>query len=237
MKTALRICTALACILVFLTICPAFAEDAQTYDDPPDVVDDSETLDAADPKAILVGNRFGPSWDGRENYRDGGENEFVIIGGDYLGENWKNTYYIGGAYFYHINDLIALGGQYFYSPIVVDKDTPFYQSLATSDTHTAVGLCMLNTPVAMRMDKRMFNMDFYFTLGAGAMRINRRWEPVGVIGGGTKFYFPVPWIALRLDINSYLHYTPMPGGKDFSGDVSLGGGISFLFPNRKRVED
>jgi hypothetical protein len=76
-------------------------------------------------------------------------------------------------------------------------------------------------------------MDFYFTLGVGAMQINRMWEPVGVIGGGARFYFPVPWIAFRLDINSYIHMTPLGGRSDLSGDVSMGGAVSFIFPNRK----
>lgn len=182
----------------------------------------------------LQWSRFGPSWDHREDYSDKYVSEFVIVGGDYLGENWKNTYNVGAAYYFHFNDFLALGGQYLYSPIVVDKNTPYYQYLNTSDTHIAVGLVSLNTPAAWRAGSKIFNMDFYFTLGVGAMQINSRWEPTGVIGGGAKFYFPVPWIAFRLDINSYIHYTQLSATrKDLSGDVSMGGGISFLFPNRK----
>ncbi len=182
----------------------------------------------------LAWDRFGPSWDHREDYSDRYLSEFVIVGGDYLGENWKNTYNIGAAYYFHFNDFLALGGQYLYSPIVVDKDTPFYQSLNTSDTHIGVGLVSFNTPAAWRAGSHLFNMDFYFTLGVGAMQINRQWQPTGVIGGGAKFFFPIPWLAFRLDINSYIHPTPMGGGRsELAGDVSMGGGISFLFPVRR----
>ncbi len=207
------------------------AEDAEAIAKAEEEISDSEGDSV---KSVAFGDRFGPSWDHREDYSDDNMHEFTIIGGDYLGENWKNTYYIGGQYLYHLNQTFSFGAQYFYSPIVVDKDTPFYASLRTDDTHTATALVQLNTPAAWRAGKRIFNMDFYFTLGVGAMQINRQWETTGLIGGGTRIYFPVPWIAFRLDINSYIHMTPMGGGRnDLSGDVSMGGGISFIFPNKK----
>jgi hypothetical protein len=203
----------------------AESADANEIDDSPEGVTQ---------KAVAFGERFGPSWDGRENYSDRNIHEFVINGGDYLGENWKNTYYIGGSYFYHLNQTFAFGAQYLYSDIVVDKNTPFYQSLSTEAVQIATAQCMLNTPAAWRAGSKIFNMDFFFTLGVGAMQINHQWEPTGVIGGGARFYFPVPWISFRLDINSFIHMTPMGGGQsDLSGDVAMGGGISFIFPNRK----
>ena len=221
-------------LLAFVLCAAVLVISSQASAQKAEEVSEAEATDGQ--QNVLFGRRFGPSWDGREDYSDRYQSEFVIKGGDYLGENWKNTYYIGGAYYFHFNEIVAVGGQYIYSPIVVDKDTPFYRSLTTSDTHIATAQCMLNTPAAFRVGDTIFNMDFYFNLGVGAMQINRQWEVTGVIGGGAKFYFPVPWIAFRLDINSYLHNTPMATRDNFSGDVALGGGISFLFPT-KRIRD
>lgn len=245
MEVARRALALFACILILGIASTANAKQSEepsekgpaqaeaSEEDSDDTVSEREA-EAKDEKWVLMGGRFGPSWDGRENYSDRGVNEFTIVGGNYLGENWKNTYYVGGQYIYHLNDTLAFGAQYNYSPIVVDKDTPFYASLRTDAVHIATSLCQLNTPAAWRIGKKIYNMDFYFTLGVGAMQINQQWEPTGLIGGGTRIYFPVPWIAFRLDVNSYIHMTPLGGRSDLSGDVSMGGGISFLFPNRKR---
>jgi hypothetical protein len=231
----------MACALIALSATTSIAKDAE---DPEETVQAASEVEGDDAegeekpekklKTVTFGHRFGPSWDGRENYSDNLIHEFSIIGGNYLGENWKNTYYIGGQYLFHLNDTFAFGAQYMYTPIVVDKDTPFYASLRTEDVHIATSLLQLNTPAAWRAGKGIYNMDFYFTLGVGAMQINRMWEPVGVIGGGARFYFPIPWIAFRLDINSYIHMTPLGGRSDLSSDVSMGGTVSFIFPNRLR---
>jgi hypothetical protein len=238
----------LALIICALIVCSAttsFAKDNEDVEEMAQAVADAEGSEGSEAegdepekkvKTLSFGQRFGPSWDGREDYSDSLTHEFSITGGNYLGENWKNTYYIGGQYIFHLNDTFAFGAQYAYSPIVVDKDTPFYASLATEDVHIATALCQLNTPAAWRAGKNTYNMDFYFTLGVGAMQINRMWEPVGVLGGGARFYFPVPWLAFRLDINSYIHMTPLGGRSDLSGDVSMGGAISFIFPNKKRED-
>lgn len=240
MTAVSRVLALIVCALVLCIATTSFARDTDDQGEMAEAVSAQEGSEdeVEEPKrkvrTLSFGQRFGPSWDGRENYSDKHINEFSIIGGNYLGENWKNTYYIGGQYLFHLNDTLAFGAQYMYTPIVVDKDTPFYASLATEDVHIATSLCQLNTPAAWRAGKGIYNMDFYFTLGVGAMQINRQWEPVGVIGGGARFYFPVPWIAFRLDINSYIHMTPLGGRSDLSGDVSMGGAVSFIFPNKLR---
>ncbi len=242
MKIARCLFALLACALIACSATTSIAKDddieeiadAASAPEEPQGTDDRGDEPERDVKVLSFGQRFGPSWDGREDYSDNLTHEFSITGGNYLGENWKNTYYIGSSYLFHLDDTFAFGAQYMYTPIVVDKDTPFYASLQTEDVHIATALCQLNTPAAFRAGKRIFNVDFYFTLGVGGMQINRQWEPVGIIGGGARFYFPVPWIALRIDINSYLHMTPLGNRSDFSGDVSMGGAISFIFPNRKR---
>ncbi|MFH1830549.1 MAG: hypothetical protein ABH871_07225 [Pseudomonadota bacterium] len=234
----MRICRVLllilTCIFILLITQSANAKKAKEPAETTPVAEESSESEKQDDNWVLMGDRFGPSWDERENYSDRYINEFTIVGGDYLGENWKNTYYVGGQYLFHLNQMFAFGGQYKYSPIVVDKNTPFYASLRTDAVHIATALCQLSTPAAWRIGKKMYNMDFYFTLGAGAMQINQQWEATGVIGGGVRMYFPVPWIAFRLDIDSYIHMTPLGNRNDLSGDVSMGGGVSFLFPNRKQ---
>lgn len=162
------------------------------------------------------------------------QSEFNVFGGNYLGDEWYNTWDVGGRYFFHINNTFAVGAEYFYSPIRADSSGNFGESLTTKKTHTLTSQLMISNDAAFRSGNTILECDLFLALGAGSMQINKKWKPVGVIGGGIKVYPNLPWFAIRFDVNSYLHSTPKPGGDTFNADVAIDGGISFFFPTIKK---
>ena len=53
-----------------------------------------------------------------------------------------------------------------------------------------------------------------------------------MIGGGLKVYLNPKWMALRVDVNSYIHPNPTITGNEIAGDVSFLFGLAFHFPYR-----
>lgn len=164
------------------------------------------------------------------------QNEFGIFGGDYLGDEWLNTWDAGAHYYLHFNNTFAVGASYFFSRIRANTESDFGQSLATKNQHAADAELMISNDCAFRAGKTIIECDLYLTLGMGMIQINRQWKPMGLVGGGMKVYLPVPWLAVRFDVNSPIHPTPKPGGNSFNADIAFNLGLSFLVPQRKPAE-
>ena len=165
------------------------------------------------------------------------QSEFTIFGGDYLGDEWLNNWDVGARYFFHLNNAFALGGEYLYNPIRADDSGVFGKSLTTEFAQTVTAQMLYSNDAAFRTSvKSILECDLLLTLGVGAMQINHIWEWTVVIGGGLKIYTPVPWFAVRFDVNSYMHPTPKPTGNSFNADLVMNLGFSFLFPQRPPEE-
>ncbi len=160
------------------------------------------------------------------------QSELNLFGGDYLGDETHNSWMVGARYYLHLNNTFAVGASYIYTPIVADMSSAFGQSLRTKQQHIIDAELMISNDAAFRAGSSIIECDLYFTLGVGVFRVNRQNKPVGMIGGGMKIYTGLPWLAFRVDVNSYLHPTPNPGGDHFNADVAMMGGVSFLFPKR-----
>lgn len=161
------------------------------------------------------------------------QSELGIFGGDYLGDEWLNTWDAGAHYYLHLNNTFAVGASYAYSRIRANADSSFGANLRTKNMHLLDAEMQISNDCAFRAGKSIIECDLYFTLGGGAIWINRQWKPMGLLGGGMKIYFDPPWVALRLDVNTPMHPTPKPGGDVFTADVMFNAGVSFLFPVRK----
>lgn len=161
------------------------------------------------------------------------QSEINIFGGDYIGDEWLNTWDVGGKYFLHLNNTFALGPSYLYSPIRASSGSTFGQGLKTKNTHQVNAEMMISNDTVMRMGDDILECDLFLTLGTGAMYINEGWEPLGVLGGGLKIYTPVDFFAVRFDVNGYFHPTPEPPGSTFNSDVAMNLGVSFIFPTNK----
>lgn len=160
------------------------------------------------------------------------QSEFGFFGGSFGSDAWQNSWDIGGRYILHINKIFAIGAEYMYSPIR-DDDAAFLASLKTKATHTIDGQLIIGNDCFLRAGRSVIATDLYLTLGMGSMRISEEWKESGVVGGGIKVYMPVPWIALRFDINTYIHPTPNPSGEEISADVVSNLGFSVMFPVKK----
>lgn len=164
------------------------------------------------------------------------QSEFGFRGGAYLGNQTQTSWTVGGFYFLHLNNTFALGAAYNYTPIEVDSASTFGQSLQDKNMHLMNAEMMISNDAAFRAGKSVIECDLYLTLGVGALWINRQYEPLGVVGGGMKIYTGWPWLAARVDINTYIHPTPVPNGTKYDADVATVLGLSFMFPERKVEE-
>ena len=171
-----------------------------------------------------------------DRHRHNHKNQFEISlnGGDYLGDQTGNSWTTGAKAYFSFNSIVGVGVNYAYTPLSVDSSSNFGQFLKTKDTHMLDAEVMLNNAAAFRAGK-VIECDLYLTLGVGTIWIDRKYKPMGMVGGGMKIYGKPDWLAFRIDVNSYLHPTPNPGGDKFNGDMAMTLGISFLFPVRQRV--
>jgi outer membrane beta-barrel protein len=159
--------------------------------------------------------------------------ELAAYGGSYLGNTLGQTWTAGVKAFAHMDSTWAFGAHYGYAELLTDRATRFGMQLTDSNLDIVDAQAMISNDVAMRVGSSLMEIDFYLTLGVGAIQINDQWQPVGVIGGGAKFYTPVKWLAFRVDVDNYAHYTDMVGNDNFDFDVTFTGGISLLFPAKK----
>lgn len=160
--------------------------------------------------------------------------EISPYGGSFLGDTLGQTWLAGNRVYYHIDSTFAVGANYSFTKLMTDKSFGFGAAM-TNSWMQGVGIeGMISNDAAFRVGNNLVEMDFYLTLGAAGLKINKSWEPAGIVGGGVKFYTGIPWLAFRIDVNNYIHFTTWPGDQNLDCDVTFLGGVSFLFPERKR---
>jgi outer membrane beta-barrel protein len=176
-----------------------------------------------DPRAIP------PILDAAYRHRKRHQVELALSGGTYLSAPLKKSWIVGARAHFHLNNMFALGAGYGFSRHavnVLDSGTV----LSEHNAHYLTGEGALSTDVALRFGRTLVEMDLYMTLGAGARQLNGGWGPLGLIGGGVKFYTGLSWLAVRIDVNNYLHAVQLVGGSQTTVDVSFALGVAFLLP-------
>lgn len=152
--------------------------------------------------------------------------------GTYLGARINKSWITGARAYYHLHRILALGGSYGFSQHGIDLSDQSAAPRLEGRTHYLTGEVAFSSDVAMRMGSALLEMDLYATLGAGARRLDNNWGLLGLVGGGVKFYTPLSWIAVRIDVNNYIHQISTPDRKTIEMDVSFALGISMLLPPR-----
>ena len=155
--------------------------------------------------------------------------------GTYLGAHLKRSWITGARAMFHLGNLFSLGAAYGYSRHAVNMLDGPDDLLTRRHTHYLTGEVGLSTDVAMRMGKTVILMDLSTRIGAGARQLDGDWGALFLIGGGVKFYTGLPWLAVRIDVNNYMHWVRLaPGrGSSFDVDVSFALGFCFFIPWRR----
>jgi len=156
--------------------------------------------------------------------------EFTLLGGNYLGDEWQNTWDIGGYYSLYFNTTFGIGGGYLYSPMRFDGSSTFGLSITKKAVHVVHGELIINNDCSIWAGDTRIQCDLYFLLGGGKIQINRMWKPLAVAGGGMHIFTPIPWFAIRIDVLSLMHPTPNPIEDTFNADISTTLGLSFFVP-------
>lgn len=171
-----------------------------------------------------------PILDPQYRHRKTHQLEGVTFGGTYLGASVKKSWIVGARLLFHLNNMFAVGGSYGYQWTAVNSLSANGPPLTDRHTQFLDAELAISNDVAMRLGSRLVEMDLYLTLGAGAIRLDNQWDLLGVVGGGVKVYLGLPWLALRIDVNTYLHSVDHPTGASVDGDISLALGLCLLFP-------
>ena len=65
------------------------------------------------------------------------------------------------------------------------------------------------------------------------MRINNSYRGNGFLGGGMMTYLPwVKWLGIRVEVRGYFSSVLTTNGTDFTTDVTITGGPTFMIPPR-----
>lgn len=156
--------------------------------------------------------------------------ELSAFGGNYVGPSVKKSWLAGGRLHFHLNGMFAVGVSYGFQWLAVDSLTCAGPPIDGRDTHYLDGELVISNDMAIRFGSQVVESDLFLTLGLGSVLIDRHWEVLGVLGGGVKFYTALPWLAIRIDVNTYLHRVRQPARDAFDTNVSFMFGLTFLLP-------
>jgi len=166
--------------------------------------------------------------DPEHRHQKTGQVELTLFGGTYLGASIKKSWISGAKGYYHINSMFAVGASYGYQWTAIDRLHASSPELEDRHTHFISGELAISNDVAMRLGSVLIELDLYLTLGAGAIQLDGDWDALGVVGGGLKAYPGISWLAIRIDVNNYLHRVRKPAGDTVDMDPSFSLGVSFL---------
>ncbi len=201
----MRAALSVLALLVSLAALPAGAQDVAPAEAP-------AAPCPADPRAIPP--ILDPAWRHRQTLQV----ELSPYGGTWLGGTVGASWIAGLRATLHIVAPWAVQLDYGYSQWTGAPTDPSLHLISAS--------LQVTHDVAMRVGEHLLEMDLYLTAGAGTIQVDRAWKAMGRLGGGVKVYTGLPWLAVRVDVDNYLH--PIAG--HINVDVSFSLGLSFLFP-------
>lgn len=155
--------------------------------------------------------------------------ELNLYGGSYLGRHLGQTWTGGVKTRHHFNRLLSLGLRYGTGSLEADSSSAFGGAVSENFFHLGGAEVTLSNEALLHWGPDWVPMDFYLTLGSGAMKLNSSWEPYGLIGGGVKFYTGLPWLGVTVDVDNYAHMTPILTGDTFDMDTLFTVGLALLF--------
>lgn len=159
--------------------------------------------------------------------------EFTPYSGFYLGDTLNSSYMFGGLFDVRLLPELSVGVDFAWSPISFDPQGSFGQTVTNKNEYIIQGVVTINVPAAFFQNGKVFEADFFTTIGGGVMRINNSYRGSGFLGGGMMTYFPwVKWLGFRVEVRGYFSSVLTTNGTDFTTDVTITGGPTFLIPPR-----
>jgi hypothetical protein len=174
-----------------------------------------------------------PALDPAYRHRGTNQLELGLYGGTYLGAHLKKSWIAGARALFHLSDWLAVGAAYGYSHHAVNLLDGPADPLHERNAHYVTGEVAFATAVAMRLGRSVIPMDLSTRLGIGARQLNGEWGTLGLIGGGVKFYTGLPWFAVRIDVNNYLHSVQLAPGRGSAFDVDVSFALGLAFSSRR----
>lgn len=181
-------------------------------------------------KATIDDDAFCPGLDYKKRFEKDMVGEVDVFGGGYFGNYVLSSWSAGGRLFMHFNHMFSFGGEYMYTNLDVDPPSSFGQIKKTNNQQIVDGQLAISWPILFGFGHNQFPMDLYLTVGAGTINLNQAWDWLALVGGGLKIYLDPEWIVLRVDVNTYLHNTPLVSGNKMATNLAILLGLGFYFP-------
>jgi hypothetical protein len=153
------------------------------------------------------------------------------FGGSLIGGSIGHSYVAGARVTYFPIRQLGIGAAYGNSYVFSDRGL---LPLDNRTVHYIHGRLELPIASALRLGRRhTVQMDLFGEGGAGAVYLGERWEPLGAVGGGVRIYPRIAWLAITVNVLTYLHYTKQELRKVFDGDVAFTLGLALVLPRRR----
>lgn len=157
--------------------------------------------------------------------------DFTPYSGFYLGDTLNSSYMFGGLMNVRLLPQLSVGVDFAWSPISYDPQGSFGQTVTNKNEYILQGVVTINVPAAFFQNGTTFEADFFTTIGGGVMKINNSYRGDGFLGGGMMTYLPwVRWLGIRVEVRGYFSSVLTSNGTDFTTDVTITGGPTFMIP-------
>ncbi|MBI4373902.1 MAG: hypothetical protein HY542_03395 [Deltaproteobacteria bacterium] len=161
-----------------------------------------------------------------ENYRI----ELTPNGGEYFGDKLNHSFVVGQNIQWNLTPGLGIQADFGWSKASADRTSLLGQGIRNDNLYILSGGFVVTKPAAYQSKNHVVEMDFFTSIGGGAVLFNQSESGMGFIGGGIKTRFKkVPWLALKVDFRENLFSIPNPGGSDFASDATLTFGPTFMF--------
>ncbi|MBI2083738.1 MAG: hypothetical protein HYT76_09285 [Deltaproteobacteria bacterium] len=155
--------------------------------------------------------------------------ELTPNGGEYFGDKLNHSFVVGQNIQWNLTPALGIITDFGWSKISVDGGSPLGRSITNKNLYMISGGFAITKPAAYRSKNHVVEMDFFTTIGGGAVFFNEGERGMGFIGGGIKTRFKkVSWFALKVEFRENLFSIPNPGGSDFASDATLTVGPTFM---------
>ncbi len=147
--------------------------------------------------------------------------EAVPFVGSLLGASVGQTFIAGVHGYSHLDSSWSLGGTYGYAPLYSAAKASIPAASRSARLHLLNAEALYSNRADLHLGQRTIPTDLYFTFGVGSISIGGSWQPLGVI----KLPAGKSLVALRVDVNNYIHPTTKLSGSQIDFDVAFLAGL------------